>query len=312
MQGSTAINQAVVFTKPVHHLGISLTPEELDERTRSFLKSKGLSIVFSKKVTGSELAERDVIKQHYLMYSQAACAESVEITESGRAMFVAAFGKPWGTEVDAGRILPTARLLESRNINVHQLFGLWNDQYQARGTHKIQDGLVMAWLEELDAYCINAFYPAMEAIFCNPETRIDYYVVEFDPEQVSWLEFRKRVLGSTDASQADPESFRGHLYAQYPVDFPARDNFVHGSAGPVEGLVERAIHEVDFELTGNPVGHYLAGRGVTLDRFRDWKSKQSISVLGELFSATEEKNTADVFQTLERTALAGQGHEVLK
>jgi len=300
MQVSTAINQAVVFTKPVHHLGISLTPEKLDERARSFLKAKGISIVFSKKVTGSELAKRDVIKQHYLMYSKAACSEFVEITGSGMAKFEAAFGKTWAAEVDAGRILPTTQLLESRNIDVHQLFDLWNDQYMVCGTQKIQDGLVMAWLEELDAYCINAFYPAMEAIFCNPETRIDYYVVEFDPEQVSWLEFRKCVLGSTDARKASPESFRGHLYAQYPVDFPARDNFVHGSAGPVEGFVERAIHEADFDMAGNPIGHYLIGRGVTLDHFRDWKSRQSIPVLGELFAATEEKNTDEVFQILEK------------
>ncbi|MBI9020755.1 MAG: hypothetical protein JEZ10_05820 [Verrucomicrobia bacterium] len=299
MQVSTAVNQAVVFTKPVHHLGISLTPEELDERARSFLEAKGLTIVFSRKITGSELARRNVIKQHYLMYSKAACAEAVEITESGMAKFEAAFGRKWRAEVDAGRILPTSRLLESRRIDVHQLFDLWNDQYMVRGTQKIQTGLVMAWLEELDAYCINAFYPAMEANFCNPETRISYYVVEFDPEQVSWLEFRKRVLGLTDASEACPESFRGQLYAQYPLDFPGRDNFVHGSAGPLEGLVERSIHEADFDMAGNPIGNYLLGRGVTLDRFRDWKSKQSISVLGELFDATEEKNTDEVFQTLE-------------
>ena len=85
-----------------------------------------------------------------------------------------------------------------------------------------------------------------------------------------------------------------------PVDFPARDNFVHGSAGPVEGLVERAVHEADVVMDGNPIGRYLAERGVTLDRFMDWKSKQSVSVLGKLFDTTEEKNTDEVFQTLEQ------------
>ena len=45
------------------------------------LKGKGFRIVFSKQLTGSGLAERDVIKQHYLMYSKAACVESVDELE---------------------------------------------------------------------------------------------------------------------------------------------------------------------------------------------------------------------------------------
>ncbi|MCF7847884.1 MAG: hypothetical protein K9M45_03450, partial [Kiritimatiellales bacterium] len=198
MQVSAAINQAVVFTKPVHHLGIALTPDELDQRARSFLESKGFSVVLGKKISGPELAARDTIKQHYLMYSKAACAASVEIGERGKEKFAKEFGKVWEDEYAAGRILPTFQLLERRRIDVHQLFGFWIKQFTARKTAKLQDGMIMAWLEELDAYCINAFYPAMEANFCNPETRMDYYVVEFDPDQVSWLEFRKNILGSTD------------------------------------------------------------------------------------------------------------------
>ena len=156
----------------------------------------------------------------------------------------------------------------------------------------------MAYLEELDCYCINAFYPAMEDNFNNTETLIDYYVLEFDSETVSWEQFRKNILGSTDASKADPESFRGQLYSEYKVDFPGRDNFVHGSAGPLEGFVERAIHEVDFNMATNPIGEYLQGRGVTIDSFTGWKTSQSLSVIGEIFDATEEKNTDDIIDTL--------------
>ena len=157
----------------------------------------------------------------------------------------------------------------------------------------------MAYLEELDCYCINAFYPAMEANFNHPETQIDYYVLEFDPTQISWEQFRKNILGSTDSSKADPSSFRGQLYAEYKVEFPARDNFVHGSAGPFEGFVERAIHEDGFELSANPIGAYLMGRGVTLESFAAWKATQSVSVIGALFDSTEEKNTDDIFIVLD-------------
>jgi hypothetical protein len=296
-----SVNQAVVFTKPVHHLGMDLTPSMLDERARSFFEEKGFRVVYSRKVTGPELAERDVIKQHYLMYSRAACSASVSdlnISAAGMAAFESAFGRTWEHEVSAGRIITTAALLKEKELNVHQLFDLWIEQFSARKTAKIQDGLLMAFLEELDCYCINAFYSAMEDNFYHPETHIDYYVLEFDPEAVSWEQFRQNILGSTDAGKADPESFRGQLYAEYKVEFPGRDNFVHGSAGPFEGLVERAIHEVDFNMSSNPVGAYLEGRGVSLESFAAWKARQSLSALGALFDATEEKNTDEVLDIL--------------
>lgn len=295
-----AINQAVVFTKPVHHLGIDLTPEQLDEQVRSYLEAKDFSFVDSRKVTGPQLAERDVIRQHYFMYSQASCATSLSPTDVGKGRFEETFGKPWDHEVAAGRLVSTARLLESKGIDVHQLFGLWNKEFTNRRTAKIQDGMIMAYLESLDAYCVNAFFPAMEANFNHPDTRIGYHVVEFDPAEISWEQFRRNVLGSTDASKADPDSFRGQLYAKYKVDYPGRDNFVHGSAGPVEGFVERVIHEPDFNPSSNPIGRYFAERDISLDEFKAWKAGLSVTEVGELFDSTEEKNTTDVIPVLDR------------
>lgn len=295
-----SVNQAVLFTKPVHHLGIDLTPSALADLAQDFFEGKGFRIVLKKQVTGPELAARDVIRQHYLMYSKTACAEVLELSDAGRARFEEAFEKSWDEEVACGRILSTAHLLEGKKISVHQLFNRWNNLFAGRKTVKLQDGIIMGFLEDLDAYCVNAFYPSMEANFYSEQTAITYFVVEFDPVQVSWKEFRKTVLGSTNASNAVPESFRGQLYAEYPVEFPGRDNFAHGSAGPFEGFVERAIHEADFEMPSNPVGRYLAERGVTLESFAAWKAAQSITALGELFDATEEKNTDDVLPMLDQ------------
>lgn len=293
------INQAVVFTKPVHHLEISLSPEALGRQTRAFLEEKGFEVVSTKQVTGSELAAREVIRQHYLMYSKASYGDAA-VTDEGKARFETAFGKNWDHEVEAGRMMGNPQLLESKDISATQLFLLWNEKFSARQTQKIQDGLIVAWLDELDAYCINAFYPVMEENFNHPATAITYCVLEFDPAQVSWKQFRKEILGSTDASKADPASFRGKLYANYPVPFPGRDNFVHGSAGPVEGLVERIIHEPDLDMKTNPVGRYFAAQGVTLEIFKRWKSSQSISQLGHLFDQTEEQDSDAALTRLEK------------
>ena len=282
-----AINQAVVFTKPVHHLDISLTPEELDRQMLDYLKARGFRIIDSRAVTGPELAAREVIRQHYLMYSKASYGDAA-ITDKGKARFEEAFGQHWEDEVAAGRIMSNPQLLKTKGISAHDLYLLWNTRFGARKTEKIQDGVIIAWIGELDCYCINAFYPALEENFYHPETRIDYHVVEFDPAEVSWAVFRQEVLGATDSSKAAPGSFRATLYAEYRVEFPGRDNFIHGSAGPIEGFVERIVHEPDLDAATNPVGCYLAERGIDLDTFWRWKSACSISDLGTLFDQTEE------------------------
>ena len=299
-----SINQAVVFTKPLHHLGLPLTPEQLDGRLLAFLEEKGFGIVLSRTVTGSELAERDVLKKHYLMYSKGsgiASADELEVSGAAAERFKSAFGKPWAGEVAAGRIMGNPRLMAEKGITAQQLYLLWNEQFAEKQTRKIQDGLVMAWLGELDCYCINAFYPILEEIFHAPATKIYYHVVDFDPGQLSWARFREKILGATDASRADPGSFRGQLHAAYgdALEYPGRDNFVHGSAGPVEGFIERTIHEPDFGMAANPVGRYLLGRGISLEMFRHWKARQSIPQLGALFDATEKKDTAEALSVLD-------------
>lgn len=294
-----SVNQAVIFTKPVHHLRAPLSVEELNQRLRCFFEPKGFRFVVSKTVSGKDLKAREVIKQHYLMYSVAACAETVCVDAEAKERFETFFGRTWQSEMDAGRIVPMPELLNRPSMDVHQLFTRWRALCASGGTVKLQAGLIMGFVEEWNVYVINAFYPSLEALFYHPETLLHYHVVEFDSSQTSWKEFRHELLGTTNASKAGPESFRGKLYGDIPVECPNRDNYVHGSAGPLEGFVERTIHEPDFEITMNPVGAYLAERGVTLDSFSRWRKGQSLADLGTLFDETEEKNTDDVFQALE-------------
>lgn len=293
-----SVNQAVIFTKPVHHLQAEISPEELNQRARRFFEDRDFRFVLSKTVTGADLKARDVIRKHYLMYSAAACAETLQEDDAVKERFEAFFHKTWQEETAAGRIVPMPRLLQ--RVDAQQLYSYWLDLYDQKQTVKLRDGLIMGYIEELNAYAVNAFYPSLEEIFYHPETLIHYHVVEFDPVQTSWKEFRKDVLGVTNAAKADPESLRGTLYRDCPVEFPGRDNFVHGSAGPFEGLVERTIHEADFELTSNPVGAYLATQGATLESFIHWKESQSIETLGNLFDETEEKNTDEILQMLDQ------------
>ncbi len=297
-----AINQAVVFTKPLHHLGIDLTPEHLGEQVCSFLKKKGFHLCIFRTVSGMELQERGVMDQHYYIYSTAAIAMSMDqvaVSEEGCKLFQAIFGKTWNEEVQSGRILPTAELLSSRRIDSQKLSALWDIEFEAGKAFKLQSGIVLAWLDKLEAYCINGFYSAMVEKFHYPGNTMHYYVVEFDSNDVSWKCFRKNVLGSTNCSAANPESFRGRMYKDWPVANPTADNFVHGSAGPLEGFAERVVHEVDIEPATSPIGAYLQMRGVSPEAFQSWKKALPIIQLAELFDLTEEKNSNEITATLD-------------
>ncbi len=295
------INQAVVFTKPLHHLDLPLTPEELGQQLNVFLIEKGFRIILNRKLIGTELSKHKVLKEHYLIYSKASYGDVV-VTAEAKAIFESTFGESWENEVMAGRIMGNPQLLKEKNRSAQELYLFWNKQFSCKKTKKLQEGLIIAWIDQLDCYCINAFYPILEEFFYNPKVNLSYYVVEFDPAQTSWAAFRKKILGSTDASKADPQSFRGKLYKTYgfALEYPGRDNFVHGSAGPIEGFIERTVHEPNFDMSMSPVGKYLQGKGITLAEFKRWKSHQTIVQLGEWFNASARKNTEEILFLLDK------------
>lgn len=296
------LNQAVLFTKPLEHLGIPLLADELADIICEYIWQHGFQVTHASRISGPELAERDVIRDHYAIYSRASyISDPAELGmgDAARQSFQLAFGKSWDEEVGAGRVMGHPLLLQSKGVDEDGLFELWNAQYAEGRVARVQEGVLVAWLEALDCYCINGFYPAMEKNFYAPSSMIEYFVVEFDPERVSWNTFRHDLLGATDASKAVEGSLRANLYAEYRVEFPARDNFIHGSASPLEGFVERSVHEAHFDELSNPVGRFLAQNGISLNDFLRWKGANSISTIAELFEQVEDRDIAEVLSILE-------------
>ena len=57
-----AINQAVLFSKPLYHLDISLTYEELNSEIQKFLQDHDIYIRSYKKIDGKNLKSRKILK----------------------------------------------------------------------------------------------------------------------------------------------------------------------------------------------------------------------------------------------------------
>ena len=120
-------------------------------------------------------------------------------------------------------------------------------------------------------FVFNGFFMTMRSAFVAPGASIHYYVVEWDPKDLKWSEFRGDLLGPTDPAQASLflflflfyfrmgkyadvvffhlqaplASLRGEIFAEWkalglPNEPFTGENGVHASASPLEGLAERA------------------------------------------------------------------------
>ena len=61
-----AINQAVLFTKPLWHSNICISHQEMDYRTQAFFEEKGFFFRTIKRVNAIDLKNKNIIDQHYL------------------------------------------------------------------------------------------------------------------------------------------------------------------------------------------------------------------------------------------------------
>jgi hypothetical protein len=297
-----AINQAVIFTKPIYHLPFSLTADALRDRVETFLLDRGFYIRTRHCVDGQTLRSQGTMDQHYIVYSKAVRLESLDtliMSEAGLARFEERFGTSWEDEKVAGRLMTTDQLIEKKGLAITDLLEAWEDHLATGQTLKVQSGLIVAFVEAFDAYLINGFYPAMAERFDHADNVMHYFVVEFDSAECSWESFRKEILGVTNSSKAASTSLRGQLFADFPVELPGSDNFVHGSAGPLEGFAERLVHEEEVGLATSPIGVYLQRRGVSAVTFRAWCARKPIVELAALFDLTEEKNSDEILPILD-------------
>lgn len=139
-----------------------------------------------------------------------------------------------------------------------------------------------------DIYVINGFYAAMRAKYTSPGSSIYYYSVEWDASELSWEDFRAKVLGATDPEQAASGSMRKEILQRWEaLGLPSKpnvgDNGVHGSASPLEGLAER-LNWLDETLEVDPTGHALLEAGVKLDTLKAWTKDAQVDVDGTMTS----------------------------
>ena len=184
-------------------------------------------------------------------------------------------------------------------VSATEIGNLWTGCKKAGKLVKLGGGFYCGQIdhEGKTIYVFNAFFMEMRNQFTAPGRKLHYYDVEWDAKDLSWADFRAKVLGPTDPKEAPKDSLRGLVMADWQkLGLKSEPNFgdnaVHASASPFEGLAER-LNWLAVQCKNDDFCKALTAAGISEDRIRQW------SVDPQVVVEKEPKKKASLFDSLE-------------
>eukprot|EP01039_Chlorochromonas_danica_P004945 gene4945-5428_t len=260
------MNSAFVFIKP------HANNEKTQELVKNNLLARGIRIVKEGAFTGPEIDEQMLIDQHYYAIASKATLLQPKDIPVPADKFEASFGLSWAQALEQKKVFNAIDACKELNVDAEGLDALWGQSKKVKFGGGFYCGEVQANGKSI--YTFNAFFMSMRSKFVAPGTSIHYYVVEFDPAELSWADFRGKVLGPTDPKAAPADSLRGLMLAQWQelglaYEPNVGDNGVHASASPFEGLAER-MNWLKVNPTEDSFGAAAIESGITVETLKAW------------------------------------------
>mmetsp|Transcript_8438 Transcript_8438/g.13998 ORF Transcript_8438/g.13998 Transcript_8438/m.13998 type:complete len:330 (+) Transcript_8438:23-1012(+) len=261
------VNAAFVFIKP--HANNTKT----QQLVASTLASKGIKIVSEGEFTGEQIDAGMHIDQHYYaIASKATLLKPADIPVPADK-FEEKFGLSWETALADGKVFNAMEACTFLGVDADGLDKLWNTADKV----KFGGGFYCGSIEvegKPKIYTFNAFFMSMRGKFVAPGTSIHYYVVEFSPKDLSWEDFRGKVLGPTDPKQAPEGALRGLMLKDWEAlglayEPNTGDNCVHASASPFEGLAER-MNWLKVDPANDVFGAKCLAAGIPEATLKEW------------------------------------------
>jgi nucleoside diphosphate kinase len=312
-------NRAFVFIKP--H---ALTPK-VKSLVQETLQAKGVTISIESQIDGSVIDKHMLIDKHYYSIASKATLLTPDKLNVPKDKFRNTFSLDWDEALKSGNVLNAKDTCERLAVDADTLGKMWNDAKSAGKLVKFGGGFYCAQLDTDKGaiYVLNGFFMSMRNKFVAPGAAIYYFVVEWDPLDLSWGDFRGQVLGPTDPSKAPSDSLRGMLYAnwkEYGLSSEPNtgDNGVHASASPFEGLAER-MNWLGYAPDNDMFGRLLLKAGVRKEQFGDWAKDPQVSIgdgptgtVGSLFDALEDTDADRCITMSQKLAGIGRFATIVK
>lgn len=234
-------NMAFVFVKP-HQV-----TDRVKNTVREGLKAKGIKITREGDIKCEDIDKKKLVDQHYYAIASKATILKPSELNVPNDKFQKHFGKPWSEVLSQGLAYNALDACDKLGVDGNTLNKLWSDAKKQDKLVKLGGGFYCGLIEvpgKSPIYVFNAFFMSMRSQYTVPGTNLHYFAVEWDEKDLSWADFRGKVLGPTDPAQAPMDSLRGKVYRNWQshdlkTEPNTGDNVVHASASPFEGYCER-------------------------------------------------------------------------
>jgi len=299
---SGAINEAFVFVKP------HAATEKATELVRNGLLEAGIRIAKEGTLSHDVIDEQKFIDTHYGAIASKAVElkpEQLNVPAKGKAGFENMFREKWEDAVKQGKVYNAADACKKLGIDGAALDEKWSSLKRGENLIKFGGGFYCGKVDNI--YVMNGFYMAMRAKYTEPPAKIQFFVVEWNPQRLSWEDFRGKVLGGTDPKEAEPGSLRRTVLENWEsLGLPAMpnvgDNGVHASASPFEACAERT-NWLGARLDSDRFGKAALALGIDQGKLTQWMEDAQVKHLGKtqsIFDILEDIDTADVLAILEQ------------
>jgi len=290
-------NSAFVFVKP-HAVTDAVT--SLVEET---LKAKSLTILSKGSLSAEEIDKGMLIDQHYYAIASKATLRKPDELPVPKDKFEAKFGVSWDKVLEDKKAFNALDACAHLGITADELNSAWPNAIKEKFGGGFYCGLVTIEGKE-PIYVFNGFFMAMRANFVKPGASISYFVVEWNAADLSWADFRGKVLGPTNPADAPVDSLRGVILAKWEeLDLKSKpntgDNGVHASASPFEGLAERT-NWLSAKVEEDSFGSALIAAGIPAETIKEWSVDPRVNwkvgdktEASSLFDALEDMDAAE-------------------
>ena len=271
------MNSAFVFIKP------HANTRAVQDLVVAKLTSKRVKILAEGDIAAAKIDKDKLIDQHYYAIASKATLLKPEQLPVPEAKFEAKFGIPWKQALADGLVYNAIDACAKLGVDADGLDAKWQAAKAAGDMEKFGGGFYGAKLGD-GIFVFNGFFMTMRSAFVAPGASIHYYVVEWDPKDLKWSEFRGDLLGPTDPAVAPLASLRGEIFAEWkalglPNEPFTGENGVHASASPLEGLAERA-NWLKASVSKDSFGKAALAAGVPRKALDSWFVDPRVRVKG--------------------------------
>ena len=288
-------NSAFVFIKP------HACNEDVAKLVRATFRAAGIRITSESSLTAATIDRNMLIDNHYGAIAAKAVKlhpSELHVPAKGLAGFEKMFGETWEDALAAGKVYNAKQACEKLGVDGEGLDALWAKTKRNVDCIKFGGGFYCAQIDGI--YIMNGFYMSMRSQYCTPPARIHTFTVQWPADTLSWEDFRGRVLGATDPSEASKGSLRRRIYDDYKkLGLPGKPdtglNGMHASASPFEAMAER-INWCGATVETDAFGKGLLAAGVDRAVIIQWTQDPQATLdgkTGSLFDHFEDKD-ADV------------------